>query len=43
MCKQIIQEHMNGELNVENKQFEYMDENFLGAQFSIILNQDEIS
>jgi len=43
MCKQIIQEHMDGELYVENKQFEYMDENFLGAQFSIILNQDEIS
>jgi len=43
MSKQIIEEHMGGELNVQNIHYEYQDESFCGAQFTIIINEDEIN
>jgi len=43
MAKQIIEEHMNGELNVQNIQYEYQEKSFSGAQFTIILKEDQIN
>ena len=38
MSKQIINGHMNGELDVQNVSFEYEHQKYTGAQFSIKLN-----
>ena len=37
MSKEIIQNHMNGELKVENSTFDYQGEEYKGAKFTIIL------
>jgi signal transduction histidine kinase len=37
MSAEIISKHMNGDLKVENKIFEYKDKKYKGAYFSIIL------
>ena len=37
MSKEIIQNHMNGELKVENSIFDYQGEEYKGAKFTIIL------
>lgn len=39
MSKQIIDEHMGGLLEVENITYEYQEETYTGAQFTITLNQ----
>jgi len=38
MSKQIIHEHMNGELSAKNVDFEYENKSFRGAEFMIVLN-----
>ena len=38
MSKQIIHEHMNGQLEVENENFKYQDKDYVGAKFTIVLN-----
>ncbi|NQY94517.1 MAG: histidine kinase, partial [Campylobacteraceae bacterium] len=43
MSKQIIEEHMSGELKVENIDYEYQNENYHGAQFTIVLKEEEIN
>ena len=37
MSKEIIQNHMNGELKVENSTFDYQGKEYKGAKFTIIL------
>ncbi|NQY93825.1 MAG: GHKL domain-containing protein, partial [Campylobacteraceae bacterium] len=37
MSKKIIEQNMQGKLEVENTIYEYMEESFSGAKFSIIL------
>lgn len=37
MCKDIIEKHMNGQLDVENCEYEYENETYKGAQFTVKL------
>ncbi|UTJ05858.1 ABC transporter substrate-binding protein [Arcobacter roscoffensis] len=42
MCDQIISKYMNGVIDVSNKRFEYKDEKYKGAEFSVILYDDNL-
>jgi signal transduction histidine kinase len=37
MCEEIIVKHIKGKLNVSNEKYNYMNNEFLGAQFEIII------
>lgn len=37
MTKVIIERHMNGKINVNNKEFNYEENKYQGANFTIIL------
>ncbi len=42
MCQNIIVKNMNGELSVENEKYRYEGINYTGANFKIIIPQDNI-
>ena len=42
MCDQIISKYMNGVIDVTNKKFDYKEEKYKGAEFSVILYDDNL-